>query len=417
MTEPSPHAADVSATSLGDAFTRQVFDALPANIAVIDREGVVRAVNPKWEEFALEKEGNLPGIGVGVNYLKVCARAARGGDEDGAKALKGIEAVLDGVVEHFSFEYPCDSPTERRWFLMSVVPLHGDPIEGAVVAHVDVSERRLAEERLRASEERFRLATEAAGMFAWEGNLVTGTAQWSENAATLIGCRPEDLPSRLADSAFFIAPEDRERISEDFTHAVAVRRITYSNEYRAISPLGTAKFFRSDTRVLYGDDGVPLRILGVTQDITERKIAEETLRESEDRFRALADNISQLTWMADETGFVFWYNRRWYEYTGTSLERMRGWGWRTVHHPDHLGRVVASWKRSLETSAPWDETFPLRAKDGQYRWFLSRALPIRDEVGRVIRWFGTNTDITEQRAAEEEAEEERLRSRRFSFWG
>ncbi len=390
--------------AVSDAFTRQVFEALPANIAVIDRAGVVRAVNLKWEEFAQGNSGHSgPPVSIGANYLEVCSRAAQDGDEDGARALEGIRAVLAGETPQFVYEYPCDTLTEQRWYHMSVVPLRSGPVQGAVVAHMDVSERRFAEERMRASEERLRLATEAANMFAWEGDLISGTALWSGNAAALIGCEVEELPNELAQSAFFIAPEDRDRISEDFTQAVAVGRDTYSNEYRALSPPGTAKFFRSDTRILYNEAGAPVRILGMTQDITERKVAEEALRESEDRFRTLADHISQLTWMADETGALFWFNRRWYEYTGTSLERMQGWGWRSVHHPDHLARVEESWRRSLETSAPWDETFPLRSKQGQYRWFLSRALPIVDDDGRVVRWFGTNTDITEQRNAEEDA--------------
>jgi PAS domain S-box-containing protein len=127
----------------------------------------------------------------------------------------------------------------------------------------------------------------------------------------------------------------------------------------------------------------------------------EKLRESDERFRTLADNISQLAWMADAQGSLFWYNQRWFDYTGTTLEEMHGWGWQKVHHPDHELRVVEKFKHSLETGEAWEDTFPLRGADGQYRWFLSRALPIRDEQGCVLRWFGTNTDITEHRQTEE----------------
>jgi len=124
------------------------------------------------------------------------------------------------------------------------------------------------------------------------------------------------------------------------------------------------------------------------------------LRESEARFRELADNISQFAWTADEKGWIYWYNKRWHDYTGTTLAEMQGWGWRKVHHPDHVDRVVRRIRRSFEDGTPWEDTFPLRARDGSYRWFLSRALPIRDEAGDVVRWFGTNTDITEQIEAE-----------------
>src|SRR5437899_10254681 len=79
---------------------------------------------------------------------------------------------------------------------------------------------------------------------------------------------------------------------------------------------------------------------------------------------------------------------------------MQGWDWQKVHHPAHVDRVVERIRRSFETGTPWEDTFPLRCKDGNYRWFLSRALPIRNEAGDVIRWFGTNTDVTEQIEAE-----------------
>src|SRR5262245_30972084 len=128
---------------------------------------------------------------------------------------------------------------------------------------------------------------------------------------------------------------------------------------------------------------------------------EEALRESEARFRTLADNMSQLAWMADHRGETFWYNRRWFEYTGTTLEDVNGWGWQKVHHPDHVQRVVERIRHSFQTGEPWEDTFPLRGKDGNYRWFLSRAVPIRDGGGDVLRWFGTNTDITERLRSEE----------------
>jgi PAS domain S-box-containing protein len=128
-------------------------------------------------------------------------------------------------------------------------------------------------------------------------------------------------------------------------------------------------------------------------------------KQAEERFHTLADNISQFAWMADETGWIFWYNQRWYDYTGSTFEQMQGWGWQSVHHPDHVQRVVEKISHCFQTGEEWEDTFPLRGKDGEYRWFLSRAVPIRDEQGKVRRWFGTNTDITEQRQLERQKDE------------
>jgi PAS domain S-box-containing protein len=136
------------------------------------------------------------------------------------------------------------------------------------------------------------------------------------------------------------------------------------------------------------------------KEIEERKKAELASRESEEKFRNLADSISQLAWMADENGYAFWYNKRWYEYTGAGFEQVRGWGWQQFLHPRHIQRVVEKISKCFRTGEYWEDTFPLRNKAGQYRWFLSRANPIRNARGDIIRWFGTNTDITELREAE-----------------
>jgi two-component system, NtrC family, sensor kinase len=135
----------------------------------------------------------------------------------------------------------------------------------------------------------------------------------------------------------------------------------------------------------------------------EQRVAERTeeLRQSENQFRSLANSIPQLAWMADSSAGVFWYNQRWYEYTGTTLEETRGWRWQKHVHPDNIAAVTEKLQRCWTAGEPWEDTFPLKGKDGSYRWFLSRALPIRDAAGNVASWFGTNTDITDRKQAEE----------------
>ena len=115
-------------------------------------------------------------------------------------------------------------------------------------------------------------------------------------------------------------------------------------------------------------------------------------------FVALAENLPQLAWIADTEGWIFWYNRRWYEYTGTTPADMAGWGWQSVHDPKVLPNVMQGWKASLATGEPFDMVFPLKGADGKFLPFLTRVQPIRDPTGRLIRCFGTNTDISEQMA-------------------
>ena len=145
-------------------------------------------------------------------------------------------------------------------------------------------------------------------------------------------------------------------------------------------------------------------VIELSRAVGARRSAEEELRAQEARFRTLVNAIPQLAWMADPSGSRYWFNERWYDYTGTTFEEVQGWGWRKAHHPDHLQRVVESMRHSFEAGEPWEDTYPLRGKDGTYRWFLSRALPIRGDDGNIANWLGTNTDITEQKIAEAERE-------------
>ena len=136
----------------------------------------------------------------------------------------------------------------------------------------------------------------------------------------------------------------------------------------------------------------------------EKRVEERTreLQESELQFRTLANSIPQLAWMANADGSIFWYNDRWYEYTGLSAEELKDFGWRKVHHPEHVDRIDEGLKRCRKNGELWEDTFPLLGRGGEYGWFLTRAVPIIDSQGNIVRWFGTATDITRQIAAEDE---------------
>lgn len=143
--------------------------------------------------------------------------------------------------------------------------------------------------------------------------------------------------------------------------------------------------------------GKIVSLLSISRDVTPNLMLADTLKRSEQQFQALANHIAQLAWMADPSGNLFWLNQRWLDFTGSTLETSIGEGWRVFHHPDHIARVVDKWQRCIKEGRVWEDLFPLRGADGKYRWFLSRAMPVRNTEGEIELWCGTNTDVTDAR--------------------
>jgi PAS domain S-box-containing protein len=249
------------------------------------------------------------------------------------------------------------------------------------------------------SERRFRSFVEATASVIWRTNAIgevdspvpswnAFTGQTNEEAAGFGWMN-------------IIHPDDRRKVRAAWGKAVA-EKTTYEVEYRLQLSSGDWRHVLARGVPMLDENDAITEFIGTCIDVTEQRRAQERLRESEERFRQLGENIPQLAWMTHADGSIFWYNKRWFEYTGTTLDQMQGWGWQLMHHPDFTKRVVQKWVKHLESGDPWEDTFPLRGKDGEYRWFLSRAFPIRNENGAIVRWFGTNTDITEQRKTADE---------------
>ncbi|MGE0055931.1 MAG: PAS domain S-box protein [Hyphomicrobium sp.] len=193
-------------------------------------------------------------------------------------------------------------------------------------------------------------------------------------------------------------PPDSAEIIESAVERASKGMRVVETAYRP-SGKGVPRWIEVTLSPIRNDDGTLAWVMCNLRDATQLTTMQHSLSVSEKRFRALADNIAQLAWMADAQGYIFWYNKRWFDYTGMTLPEMEGWGWKNVHHPDHIDRVMRKWESNLESGQVWEDTFPLRAANGSYRWFLSRAMPIRDAADNIELWCGTNTDITEQRLA------------------
>jgi len=221
---------------------------------------------------------------------------------------------------------------------------------------------------------------------------------WNAAAERIFGWSADEM---IGHSIRRLIPADRQGEEDDILARIRAGEIVPKFE--------TLRLHRSGHLIPVAITVSPIRDTGgrivgaskIANDIGDMLEIRRRLQESEREFRTLANTIPQFAWMTDGDGAAIWFNDRWFDYTGTTLDEMKGWGWRAVHHPDHVDRVVKSISHSFATGEPWDDVFPLRGADGGYRWFLSRANPIRDEEGRIIRWFGTNTDITQQREDEE----------------
>lgn len=302
---------------------------------------------------------------------------------------------------------------DYRWWLIRGTPLRDE--SGKIIKWfgtcVDIQDMKQIEEALREQTALLDLAHDAIIVLS-TGNKITF---WSNGAEETYGWTREEaincVAPELLETRF---PKPLAEINADLA-----KTGKWEGELTHTRKDGREIVVASRWAVQLDESGRQTGVLEINRDITERKKAEEVLRESEERFRTMADAISQLAWMANPDGYIFWYNQRWYEYTGTTPEQMEGWGWQSVHDPEMLPSVLERWKTSIATGERFDMEFPLMGADGKFRAFLTRSVPIKDSKGHVWRWFGTNTDVSEAREAEQQLaqarEEELNRERNFSL--
>ncbi|MEG3988942.1 PAS domain S-box protein [Microcoleus sp. S28C3] len=284
---------------------------------------------------------------------------------------------------------------------------------------LDVTERFNFLEVLRQSEERFRIAAESASDLIYEWDIETGIVLWFGHVDKHLEYEKGGFPRTRAAWNNILHPIDRDRVLaavDRYLSAPDSSAAPFFQEYRVQSQRGGVLHWIDRGKAVLDKQGNPYKWIGVISDISDRKQAEEqrnlalarekaARREAEASellYRVLAEAIPQIVWTARPDGWVDYYNQRWFEYTGLTLEETQGWGWQLTLHPDDAEDSVERWNSSVQTGMTYEVEYRFkRASDGAYRWHLGRALPVRDAEGKILKWFGTCTDIDDrQRSAQ-----------------
>lgn len=272
--------------------------------------------------------------------------------------------------------------------------------------------RRLADDHLRASEERFRLAIEAAGMGTWDVNLVTNQAIWSEPRFLRDVDEPTpDWQAALDQWHNRIHPDDVARVDAAMQQAREDRSL-YAPEHRICKP-GTDEivWLKPFGRFLYDAAGQPVRFVGVFFDNSATKRTEEALQRSERLYRAIGESIDYGVWVCEADGKNTYASPSFLRLVGLTQEQCGEFGWGSVLHPEDADRTIAAWKECVRTRGKWDREHRFLGTDGRWHPILARGVPVEDEQGRLDCWVGINLDISRLKSTEEalRASERRFR--------
>jgi PAS domain S-box-containing protein len=308
-----------------------------------------------------------------------------------------LEQVLQGL--HTIEREVLVGDGEKEWYLTRIAPYRTteDRIAGVVATFINITPRRRAEDELRDSEAKFRTLSDTAPALIWFSD--------AEGNNQFVNQRYLDFTGKTAAEVsgtgwqLIIHPDDREELMAKYESAVRERH-AYHHVTRARRADGQWRWIESFAQPLFDAAGNYLGHVGVSPDVTDRKRAEQAVHESEERFRTVADYVPQLIWTNDAQGKANYFNRRWYEYSGLSFQESEGAGWQAIVHPVDGPASVERWQRALEKGETFDAEYRLRSRDGEYRWFIGRNVPLRDRDGNVTSWFGTATDIDQLKRAE-----------------
>ena len=261
----------------------------------------------------------------------------------------------------------------------------------------DITGRVRAEAALRESEQRFRTTANAAPVLIWMSGKDKRCTWFNERWLDFVG---RDMEQELGDGwCDNLHPADFDRALDTY-HAAFDARRPYEMEYRLQRDDGAWRWLLERGCPHLGPGGEFVGFIGTCIDITEHRETVEQLRENRARFKTLAESLPQLIWTCLRDGYCDYLSRQWLDYTGRSESQQVGSGWLEQVHPDDRVKVHAEWARVVASGDTYDISFRIRRFDGVYRWFKTRAVPLRDPAGRILKWFGSNTDIEDFVVAE-----------------
>jgi PAS domain S-box-containing protein len=275
----------------------------------------------------------------------------------------------------------------------------------------EIAERKLYQDALRRSEERYEMAARASHDIIWDWNLLTDELTYNENYYHILGYTAGEVIPGINEWYQGIHPDDRERVVKGIRDVIRGEGRFWEDEYRHRRKDGTYAIMLDRGYLLRSSDGKPVRMVGAMRDVTARKQAEAEIRRSEQHYRELTEAMPSIIWMATADGREEYYNQQWMDFSGLSLEQTLAQGWLSLIHPDDRAEALRVWTNAIAIGQGYQVEQRVRRHDGEYRWLLVHALPLRDENGEVIRWLGTAMDIHARKQAEAmiQQSEERFR--------
>jgi two-component system, OmpR family, phosphate regulon sensor histidine kinase PhoR len=397
---PADSLHHLNCTTIRDCKLQVIIDVLPAHMAVLDDRGIIIAVNQPWVRFAAEN--GLPDtqrICEGADYLAVCRRAADMNSPLAREALEGVEAVLRGQLPTFSLEYPCHSPTQQRWFTMDV--RRCDDMAATVVAHLDITDRKRAEDALRRSEANVREAQEIARVGRWELDRVANKLTWSEGIFAMFEVSPEDFGASYEAFMAMVHPDDRAAVDRAYRLHVENKK-PYDIEHRLLMKDGRIKWVHEICRTEYDDAGNPIRSVGIVQDITDRKLIDEANQRSAQRMRAIFENAGVGMLEADTEDRFIAANDRACEILGYKRDELLGMTVHELTSPEDRPRSDELNAQLHEGLFPrFDADKRYVRSDGTPLWLHVTVSAVRDSGGRYTGAIATIEDISERKRTEE----------------